>query len=157
MGTYDQRGWGTNSAIVNGGQQGQVVVTLDGMATQDSGAPSLSTYQAPSIDAIAEVKLLTGNYNAEYGARNGGQMNMTIKNGTSQFHGSAYYYYRHEEFNANEFFNNESWVNRSRRYRYENPGGTIGGPLWIPGVPFNKKARQKKSWVTGGSGNLASE
>ena len=34
------------------------------------------------MDAIGEVKLLTGNYNAEYGARNGGQMNITIKNGT---------------------------------------------------------------------------
>jgi type 1 fimbria pilin len=110
MGTYDQRGWGTNSAIVNGGQAGQVLVTLDGMAAQDSGAPSLSTYQSPSVDAIAEVKLLTGNYSAEYGARNGGQMNMTIKNGTSQFHGTAYYYYRNEEFNANEFFNNQLGV-----------------------------------------------
>ena len=107
MGTYDQRGWNQNSAVINGGQQGQVLVTLDGMAAQDSGAPSLSTYQAPSTDAIAEVKLLSGNYSAEYGARNGGQYNITIKNGTSQFHGSAYYYYRNEEFNANEFFNNE--------------------------------------------------
>ncbi len=137
MGTYDQRGWNQNSAVINGGQQGQVLVTLDGMAAQDSGAPSLSTYQAPSTDAIAEVKLLSGNYSAEYGARNGGQYNITIKNGTSQFHGSAYYYYRNEEFNANEFFNNE--LNQAKpRYRYENPGGTFGGPILIPGVKFNK-------------------
>jgi hypothetical protein len=136
MGTYDQRGWGTNSAVVNGGQIGQVLVTLDGMAAQDSGAPSLSTYQSPSVDAIAEVKLLSGNYAAEYGARNGGQMNITIKSGNSQFHGSAYYYYRHEEFNANEFFNNQLNVAKPR-YRYENPGGTIGGPVLIPGTRFN--------------------
>jgi hypothetical protein len=137
VGTYDQRGWNQNSAVINGGQQGQVLVTLDGMAAQDSGAPSLSTYQAPSTDAIAEVKLLTGNYSAEYGARNGGQYNLTIKNGTSQFHGSAYYYYRHEEFNANEFFNNELNIAKPK-YRYENPGGTFGGPILIPGVKFNK-------------------
>lgn len=137
MGTYDARGWGTNSAVVNGGQAGQVLVTLDGMAAQDSGAPSLSTYQAPSVDAIQEVKLLSGNYAAEYGARNGGQMNITIKNGTPQFHGSAYYYYGHEEFNANEFFNNATGVAKPR-YRYENPGGTIGGPIIIPKVRFNK-------------------
>ncbi|HEX4228259.1 MAG TPA: carboxypeptidase regulatory-like domain-containing protein [Bryobacteraceae bacterium] len=137
MGTYDQRGWGTNSAVVNGGQQGQVLVTLDGMAAQDSGAPSLSTYQAPSIDAISEVKLLTGNYSAEYGARNGGQMNITIKNGTGQFHGSAYYYYRNEEFNANEYFNNMLDVAKPK-YRYENPGGTLGGPIIIPKVRFNR-------------------
>ena len=48
MGTYDQRGWNGNSAIINGGQQGQVLVTFDGMAAQDSGAPGLSTYQTPS-------------------------------------------------------------------------------------------------------------
>jgi hypothetical protein len=137
MGTYDQRGWNGNSAVINGGQQGQVLVTFDGMAAQDSGAPSLSTYQTPSTDAIGEVKLLTGNYSAEYGARNGGQLNVTIKNGTARFHGSAYYYYRHEEFNANEFFNNELNVQKPR-YRYENPGGTVGGPLIIPGVPFNR-------------------
>jgi hypothetical protein len=137
MGTYDQRGWGTNSAVVNGGQIGQVLVTMDGMAAQDSGAPSLSTYQAPSVDAIAEVKLLTGNYSAEYGARNGGQLNLTIKNGTAQFHGSAYYYYRHEQFNANEYFNNLIGAAKPK-YRYENPGGTIGGPILIPKTNFNR-------------------
>jgi len=116
MGTYDQRGWNGNSAVVNGGQIGQVLVTFDGMAAQDSGAPSLSTYQTPSVDAIGEVKLLTGNYSAEYGARNDGQLNVTIKNGTASFHGSAYYYYRHEEFNANEYFNNQLVAKPSQRY-----------------------------------------
>ncbi|HTX38535.1 MAG TPA: carboxypeptidase regulatory-like domain-containing protein [Bryobacteraceae bacterium] len=137
MGTYDQRGWNGNSAVVNGGQIGQVLVTFDGMAAQDSGAPSLSTYQTPSVDAIGEVKLLTGNYSAEYGARNGGQFNVTIKNGTAQFHGSAYYYYRNEEFNANEYFNNQLGVAKPR-YRYENPGGTIGGPMLAPFTRFNR-------------------
>ncbi|MGH9811293.1 MAG: carboxypeptidase regulatory-like domain-containing protein, partial [Terriglobia bacterium] len=82
MNTYDTRGWGAGNATVDGGQQGQVLVTFDGIAAQDSGAPGMNTYQAPSTDAIAEVKLLVGNYAAEYGARNGGQMNITIKNGT---------------------------------------------------------------------------
>jgi hypothetical protein len=141
LGTYDQRGWGTNSAVVNGGQIGQVLVTLDGMAAQDSGAPGLSTYQSPSVDAIAEVKLLTGNYAAEYGARNGGQLNLTIKNGTAKFHGTAYYYYRNEEFNANEFFNNQIGAAKPK-YRYENPGGTVGGPIIIPKTNFNR-ARNK--------------
>lgn len=140
-GNYDTRGWGSGNAVVNGGQAGQVLVTLDGMAAQDSGAPGMNTYQAPSVDAIAEVKLLTGNYSAEYGARNGGQMNITIKNGSNQFHGSAYYYYRNEEFNANEYFNNQLGIAKPK-YRYENPGGTIGGPILIPGTRFNK-ARNK--------------
>ena len=137
MGTYDQRGWNGNSAVINGGQIGQPLVTFDGIAAQDSGAPGLSTYQAPSVDAIGEVRLLTGNYAAEYGARNGGQINVSIKNGTGQFHGSAYYYYRHEEFNANEWFFNQLGQQKPK-YRYENPGGTVGGPVIIPKVRFNK-------------------
>ncbi len=137
LGTHDNRGWGTQTPTVNGGQQGQVLLTLDGIASQDSGAPGLNTYQAPSVDAIGEVKLLVGNYAAEYGSRNGGQLNVSIKNGTAQYHGSAYYYWRHEELNANEFFNNSGGIGKPK-YRFQNPGGTFGGPLLIPGVPFNK-------------------
>jgi hypothetical protein len=71
LGSGDQRGWGTASAVINGGQAGQVLVTLDGIAAQDSGSLGLNTYQSPSPDAINEVRLLTSNYAAEYGARNG--------------------------------------------------------------------------------------
>ena len=126
MGTYDQRGWNGNTAIINGGQQGQVLVTFDGMAAQDSGAPSLSTYQTPSVDAIGEVKLLTGNYAAEYGARNGGQMNVTIKNGTAQFHGSAYYYYRHEH--QRQQFNKSSLALPSPGIASKIPAAPSAGP-----------------------------
>ncbi|MGH9345165.1 MAG: carboxypeptidase regulatory-like domain-containing protein, partial [Terriglobia bacterium] len=73
LGTHASRGWGTQTPAVNGGQQGQVLLTLDGIASQDSGAPGLNTYQAPSVAAINEVTLLVGNYNAQYGSRNGGQ------------------------------------------------------------------------------------
>ncbi|HXJ39066.1 MAG TPA: carboxypeptidase regulatory-like domain-containing protein, partial [Bryobacteraceae bacterium] len=137
LGTHDSRGWGGNLPTINGGQQGQVVVTLDGIVSQDSGNPNLGAYLAPSVDAVGEVKLLVSNYTAEYGARNGGQLNITIKNGTNQFHGSAYYDWRHETLDANEWFNNKLGVVKPR-YRYQNPGGTIGGPLVIPGVRFNK-------------------
>jgi len=94
------------------------------------------------MDAIGEVKLLVSNYTAEYGGRTGGQLTFTTKNGTPQFHGSAFYYWRHEMFNANEWFNNKLAVNgvavEKPKYRYQNPGGTIGGPLIIPGTRFNK-------------------
>ncbi|MCU1327952.1 MAG: Cna domain protein [Bryobacterales bacterium] len=137
LGNHDSRGWGGNVPTINGGQQGQVVVTLDGIVSQDSGAPSINGYIAPSVDAVGEVKLLVSNYTAEYGARNGGQLNITIKNGSNQFHGTAYYDWRHETLNANEWFNNKLGVAK-QRYRYQNPGGTIGGPLLIPGTRFNK-------------------
>jgi hypothetical protein len=139
--SYDYRGWnGGGIPGVNGGQQGQIILNMDGAASQDSG--NLNTgYISPSIDAIGEVKLLVSNYTAEYGGRTAGQLTVTTKNGTPQFHGSGYDYYRHESLNANEFFNNKTSVVRPR-YRYQNFGGTVGGPLIIPGTRFNK-ARQK--------------
>lgn len=139
--SYDYRGWnGGGIPGINGGQQGQIILNFDGAASQDSG--NLNTgYINPSVDSISEVKLLNQNYTAEYGGRTAGQLTLTTKNGTAQFHGSAYDYYRDESLNANEFFNNLTGVARPR-YRYQNPGGTIGGPLIVPGTRFNK-ARQK--------------
>ncbi len=137
----DYRGW-SGGAIpgVNGGQTGQLVLNMDGASSQDSGNLNPG-YISPSMDAIGEVKLLVSNYTAEYGGRTGGQLTLSTKNGTSQFHGTAYYYMRHEMLNANEFFNNKTGV-AIPKYRYQNPGGTIGGPLIIPGTNFNK-SRQK--------------
>ena len=137
----DYRGWnGGGIPGVNGGMQGQIILNFDGAASQDSGNLNPG-YISPSTDAVGEVKLLTSNYTAEYGGRTAGQLTLTTKNGTPQFHGTAYWYYRHESLNANTFFNNKTSVARSR-YRYQNPGGTIGGPLIIPGTRFNK-SRQK--------------
>ena len=143
----DMPGWfNTQANPVNGGQSGQFVVTLDGVVSQDSGNQVTGGYLAPNLDAVGEVKVLVSNYTAEYGARAGGQMNVSIKNGTSQYHGSAYYFWRHEMLSANEFFNNKNvtLVNgvgipiAKPYYRYQNPGGTFGGPLLIPGTNFNK-------------------
>jgi hypothetical protein len=132
----DSRGWGTGSPTLMGGQSGQKMLVLDGAASQDSGNRDFG-YIAPSVEAIAEVKVLMANFNAEYGSRSGGQMNVMVKSGQQAFHGSGYYYNRNEAFNANEFFNNKTGVVRPR-YRYNNLGGTIGGPFIIPGTNFNK-------------------
>ena len=145
--TNDMPGWFNSGANqVNGGQSGQFLVTLSGIGSQDSGAPGSGGYLAPNIDAIGEVKVLVSNYTAEYGARAGGQMNVSVKNGGSAFHGSALYNWRHESFAANEFFNNKNVTItngigtpvRKGYYRYQNPSVTFGGPLIIPGTNFNK-------------------
>ena len=133
----DYRGWsGPGMANVNGGQTGQIVLSLDGATSQDSGNLNPG-YLSPSMDTVGEVKLIVSNYTAEYGGRTGGQMTLITKNGTPKFHGTAYYYWRHEMFNANEWFSNKNNVQKAK-YRYQNPGGTIGGPLLIPGTRFNK-------------------
>jgi hypothetical protein len=133
-------GWNSGMPTVNGGQTGQVLITLDGVASQDSGCTTgtvCSGYMAPSADAIAEVKVMVSNYAAQYGSRGGGQLVVTVKGGSNQYHGSAYYFHRHEQFNANEYFNNQQSLSKPL-YRYKNAGGTFGGPLLIPGTNFNK-------------------
>ena len=139
----DTRGWGTGSPTLMGGQSGQKMLTLDGAGAQDSGNRDFG-YISPSIEAISEVQVLVANFNAEYGARSGGQMNVLTKGGTNAFHGSGYFFLRNEKLNANEFFNNKTNVARAR-YRYQNLGGTIGGPFIIPGTNFNKD-RNKLFW-----------
>ena len=86
----DYRGWnGGGIPGVNGGQQGQIILNVDGAASQDSGNLNPG-YISPSMDAINEVKLLTSNYTAEYGGRTAGQLTLTTKNGTPSFHGRCY-------------------------------------------------------------------
>jgi len=119
------------------GSPGQMLMTLDGVAQQDNGNPRTGGFLAPSVDAIGEVQVLVANYDAQYGSRSGGQINVSVKSGTRSFHGSVYWYMRHEMFNANEFFNNKNAVQKAR-YRYQNPGLTFGGPLLIPGTNFNR-------------------
>ena len=140
LSSNDYRGWsGGGIPGVNGGQTGQIVLNLDGATSQDSGNLNPG-YLSPSMDTVGEVKLIVSNYTAEYGGRTGGQLTLITKGGTPTFHGTAYYYWRHEMFNANEWFNNKLSVVKPK-YRYQNPGGTIGGPLIIPGTNFNKIGR----------------
>ena len=119
---------------VQGLRNSYSTVSMDGASVNDLG--DMRTMGAPTnMDAISEVKVLMSNYRAEYGRTAGAMINAVTKSGSKQFHGTGYYYKRHEEFNANYFFNNLNGVPKPR-YRYDTWGGTIGGPVILPG--FNK-------------------
>ncbi len=137
----DAPGWGSGAVTFNGGN-GQVVMQLDGITSMDTGQGSATGYISPSVDAIQEVRVQTGNVDAEYGSRAGGTVNVIIKNGTAQFHGSVYEYLRNNFFNANTYFSklskNAQIADHPAPYKFNNFGGTIGGPVLIPGVRFNK-------------------
>ena len=130
-------GWNNLVGVsINGSRPGTINLTLDGVSSLDTGS-QLGPYLAPGLDAIGEVKVLLTNYQAEYGRSSGGTINVVIKNGTRDFHGGGFYFKRHEQFNANEFFNNLRNIPK-QRYRFNYWGGTIGGPVLIPGTGFNK-------------------
>lgn len=97
----------------------------------------------PPPDAVQEFKVQNGNFNAEFGHSTGGIINAAIKSGSNGLHGDLWEYVRNDAFNANYFFNRTCSSsgcvsNRIPEYRQNIFGGTIGGPVVIPGV-YNGK------------------
>ena len=126
--------FGTATPNIGGTRNRMNTFTLDGQTGSD--ADLVDRFNgATSMDAIAEVKVLLNNYQAEYGRNAGAFVNIVSKSGTRDFHGSGYWFKRHEQFNANDFFNNRRGLPKPL-YRYNTFGGTIGGPVYIPNV-FN--------------------
>jgi len=132
---YGAQTLGTSGApIIHGVRSDYVAINLDGVVANNRGLGT--TENMLNLDAIAEVKVLLGNYQAEYGKNAGAIINLSSKSGTMEFHGTAYWYKRHEMFNANGFFNNRAGVAKPR-YRYTTLGYNAGGPVYWPGK-FNR-------------------
>ncbi len=111
---------------VNGGRTEYNNWELDGGDNMDNGSnSSLNTY--PNVDAIAEVKVLTSNYGAQYGRNGSATIETITKSGTRDFHGDAFEFLRNEDFNARNFFQNTR-----PEYKKHDFGYTIGGPVFIP-------------------------
>lgn len=128
--------FGTFTPNISGTRSQWNNFTLDGQSGSDADIPQAFN-GTTSMDAIAEVKVLSNNYQAEYGRNAGATVNIVSKSGSRDFHGSLYWYKRHEKLNANDFFNNRN--NQVRPiYRYNTIGGNIGGPVLIPKL-FNEK------------------
>lgn len=105
-------------------------LTLDGFNLTAIGNQT-STMLTVSQDAIAEVKVLLSNYQAEYGRMSGANIQLVSKSGTRDFHGLGSYFKRHEQFNANNFFNNRLGQAKPR-YRFNTWNYNVGGPIYIP-------------------------
>ncbi len=118
---------------VNGGRNTSNNWTIDGADNVDRGADlTLLTY--PSIDAIAEFKTLRGQYSAQFGRGASGQIDVITKSGANQIHGSAYEFFRNDILNANGYFNKIPPVLARPKLRYNDFGGTVGGPVFIPKI-----------------------
>jgi hypothetical protein len=78
----------------------------------------------PNLDSIESLQVLTGNFDAQYGNYSGGQVLVTTKSGTDQFHGSVFEFLRNTNLDARNFFSSQRAVFDRNQY-----GGTIGGPL----------------------------
>jgi carboxypeptidase family protein len=117
---------------------------IDGVATVDTG--NNGQLVQVTLDAIAEFKVLTSNYQAEYGRSAGAQISAVTRSGTKDFHGSFYAFRRHDGMNANTWLNNHTTstdaAGNTRNFTprpktdQRDIGYTIGGPVYIPKV-FN--------------------
>jgi len=131
---------GLGNIDINGARTGKNNLTIDGTTNVDTGSNG-TQHIALSLDNISEFKLLTSNYQAEFGRSGGGAIQIVTKSGGSQFHGTGFYFHRHEQFNANSFFNNGNGrigdpvtgIERNPRnfYRYNQAGYNIGGPVKV--------------------------
>jgi hypothetical protein len=122
--------YGNVAYSMNGGRTEYNNWELDGGDNMDNGSNStLNVY--PNPEAIAEFKVLTSNYGAQYGRNGSGTVEVETKSGGATFHGSAFEYLRNDFFNANNFFDNSAG-NPRPPYKKHDYGYTIGGPVYIP-------------------------
>jgi hypothetical protein len=122
------------------GNPGVIGMTVDGATDIDTGCRSCFAHFEPNIDSIAEVKVLVSNFSAENGRNAGANISIITKGGTQQFHGSGWWTHRHEQFNANKFFSNQTGL-QVARYRYNIAGFSIGGPVFIPKLFNTQKTK----------------
>ncbi|MBY0503128.1 MAG: TonB-dependent receptor [Bryobacteraceae bacterium] len=111
---------------VNGSSAQNNSYLIDGMVNRNLWLSTL--VMVPTVDSIQEVRMLTSNYSAEYGAAAGAITIVQTKSGTNQFHGSLYEFFRNDKLDANSFFNNRLGVARPA-FRRNEFGATAGGPI----------------------------
>ncbi len=125
---------GLDALNINGTRANQHEFTIDGASNVDTGNNG-GTHVTINTDAIEEVKILTSNYQAEFGKAAGGQIAIITKGGTNQWHGDARFFHRNEGLNANEWFNKTNQLqgspatNTPPLYRYNYVGYQGGGPI----------------------------
>src|SRR3984957_5853665 len=135
-GTFDAHASGTGGIAaynINGTRANQHEFTIDGASNVDTGDNG-GTHVTINTDAIEEVKILTSNYQAEFGKAAGGQVALVTKSGTNQWHGNGRFFHRNEGLNANEWFNKANEIsngspNEPEIYRYNYIGYQFGGPI----------------------------
>ncbi len=131
---------GFGNISINGSRANQHNLTVDGSTNVDTGSNGTQHIMV-TMDNIAEFKVLTSNYQAEFGRASGGDIKIVTRGGGSQFHGTGYIFHRHEGFNSNTFFNNADGrtatgaeVSPRSLYRYNYAGYNVNGPVPIKGV-----------------------
>ncbi|MCC6343175.1 MAG: TonB-dependent receptor [Bryobacterales bacterium] len=131
---------GTSNFAVNGGRNKENEVLLDGISNVRG---NRTVIHVPTMESVQEFKVVTNNYDAQYGRTGGGVVTIVTKSGGNDFHGTLFEYFQSEELNANQ-----TELNRAGTRKPPNNINTFGfnlsGPVYIPKV-FN--GRDKLFWL----------
>ncbi len=110
-------------------------ITMDGspntMVSRTAG--NYAAGYTPPGDAVQELRVESANYEAATGHTQGGSASIVLKSGTNELHGTAYYSIQSPNLTANTFFNNLQGKPKGE-FTYRRPGGTVSGPVHIPGL-----------------------
>ena len=101
-------------------------LTIDGLDNNDDRS-ARERFQ-PSLEAVAEVQVITNQFSAEYGRASGGRVNLRTRSGSKEFHGRAFYFFRDEALDANTFRNNSLGLLRLPLQEHV-AGFTFAGPV----------------------------
>ena len=113
-----------------GPSQNGFFVDGEDLQRRSAGGSQIAAY--PGIDFIEEMNFQRNNYGAQYGGSGSAFVSINTKSGSTDFHGSAFEFFRSQILNANGYFNNLGRIPRPG-LRYNDFGFGVGGPVWIPG------------------------
>ena len=130
----DEVGVGLTSTVsisINGARRNAVNWLVDGVSNVDVGS-NITLLSTPTLESIAEFKIITNSYQAEWPRSGGGIVNVVTKSGSNRYAGSVYEFLRSDKLNANSFFRNLSpnpnLNSTPAPLKYNNFGATLGGP-----------------------------
>jgi hypothetical protein len=142
-----QPGFGSNTSVpfsFSGGQTSANNWTLDGGRNIDTF--NGNNLAMVNLDAIAEVRIERNAYTSEYGRNGGGQVNVVTKAGTNAVHGSLFEFFRNDKLDARNFF-----AARRPKNRYNNFGGTVGGPIKKDKLFYFVSNEYRRIWQSTGT------
>ena len=107
---------------INGQREFSNAFIVNGSDTEED--VNAGTAIIPNLDSIAEFRILTSNFDAEYGGYTGGHINVITKSGTNSFHGNIFEFFRNTDLDARNYFSTSRGTFDQNQF-----GGTLGGPI----------------------------
>jgi hypothetical protein len=118
---------GDANVSFNGNRPSHNIYLMDGGENLDRGGAGTFSVM-PSVEALAEFRTLSSNYDAEYGLSSAATMTTVVKSGANAFHGSAWEYVRNDALDARNYFNPRP--NKVAKLRFNTFGFNLSGPIW---------------------------